>query len=474
MADINNNDINEEGGDGAANGQANNNNQQPPQPQQENVAAPPFAFPQIQDIDGWLQFNGLRSADEYPATEEPAAFGSFLSALNRSEAQAKYAEEERYQNQVHTSIFKEALQAEQQKCEEVKLALEQWKEEGMEITAKDHKVFRVPLSKLAAECDTVYALASSRRYMPRLSCNSRSDPSSTAPSSTTASSSSHPELNGSGDISAEKNQQMNTNNHQADQSNANKTSHNNSSNISNNMVQLSLEEYSSAAVQEFLALALYLKPLADIQEEFVVDCCHMAHFLQCQRVLDSTTQILLRHVDSDNCLSLCQMADQLELPDLFERALFHMLKSLDHLESHETYEDFSPELKDRIADIRAVFTNHRMEKTSTKDNLTNNNMAVDNNDPQSGAPSSNHHNKKQLYFTSLDEYIAIFAENVQYHRERLEEAKEQNSADYSSYAQTKIEKQELRVLTLETMLAEQKRLFGKKQSNYSTNKRPRF
>jgi hypothetical protein len=47
----------------------------------------------------------------------------------------------------------------------------------------------------------------------------------------------------------------------------------------------------------------------------------------------------------------------LGLPDLFERALFHMLKSLEHLNHKQPMVgDFSPELKQqRIAGIWAVF-----------------------------------------------------------------------------------------------------------------------
>jgi hypothetical protein len=137
------------------------------------------------------------------------------------------------------------------------------------------------------------------------------------------------------------------------------------------------------------------------------------------------------------------MADRLELPDLFERALFHMMKSMDKLEKHDAYDDFSPELKGRIADIRQVFKKAKDQP------------------------------KKTLYFTSLQEYIAIFAENVQYHRERLEQAKEQNTFKFSAYQQSMIEKQELRVLTLEAMLQEQKRLFGvNAKMNHLNKKRP--
>jgi len=360
---------------------------------QQQVVAP---LPQIQDIDGWLRFNGLRSADD-----EAPEYGSFQSVLNRSEAHANQEAQERYQQEVHDSIFRDAREAEEQQKIIRKRYLELWKDELMQVVTADQTI-SVPLSPVAAACDTIFTMASSRRYMDSVTGNNKSSSSSESKENENAAT-----------------------------------------------VRLSLEEYPTAAVQEFLELILLQKEIQDMESQYVVDCCHIGHYLQCSRVLDGTTHILLQNVDSGNCLSICQMADQLELPDLFERALFHMLKSLDQLESQEAYEAFSSELKGRIADIRAVFTSHDQHP-----------------------PSRDRRKKTALYFTSLDEYIAIFAENVQYYRERLQEAKEQNADKYSGYAQSKIEKQELRVLTLEAMLQEQKRVFGKKQQQESLqNKR---
>ena len=350
----------------------NNNNNNNGNEQQQ------FALLQIQDIDNWLRFNGLRSADDY---EEGAECGSFLSVLNRSEAHAKHEAEEKYQQDIHASIFKEALEAEEQEKSIKAKLLRRWQSERMEIQSAE-RIVSVPLGALAEVSDTVFTMASSRRYM---------------------------------------------NTYGKDEEEA------------HHPVHLSLQDYSAEAVQEFLDLALGKKSMANVDDDHVVDCCQISHYLQCQKVLDWTNQVLLRNVDSDNCLSLCQMADQLDLPDLFEKSLFHMLASLDHMESQEAYDDFSAELKDRIAGIRAVFTKRQAHVHSSN--------------------GDNDFKKSIFYFTSLEEYIAIFAENVQYQRERLEEAKAQNSVDYSPYAQSKIDKQELRVLTLEAMLREQKRMF---------------
>lgn len=359
---------------------------------------------QIQDIDDWLRFNGLRSADDEPP--QAPEYNSFMSTLNQSEIKARYEADSKYQERVHATIFQDELQKEKKKEVSRQRMLDMWHED-MEIVTPQ-QTFCVPLRHMAAACDTIFTMASSRRYMDNLTKGEKEQ-----------------------DYPNGEQQQPPTPS-------------------SFSKVTLSLEEYSTSAVHEFITLALEQKPLTDICDQHVVDCCHIAHYLQCARILDGTTEILMQHVDSDNCYALCQMSDQLQLPDLFERALFHMLKSLDNLEAQDAYDDFSPELKDRIAGIRTIFSSHRVGGN-----------AGDDGDDEDGRPKSM---KRPLYFTSLEEYIAIFAETVQYHRERLEEAKEQNSQarQFSAYAQSKIDKQELRVLTLEAMLQEQKRLFGRK------------
>lgn len=415
---------------------AENNQNPPPRNNHNGPPHPPPQYPllQIQDIDDWLRFNGLRAAgdDDVHAPE----YNSFMSHLNQSEVQAKQIAHDQYQQQIHASIFQDDLQEEEQQQVARQRMLELWADEEMDIVTSQ-QTFCVSLRQLAAECDTIFTLASSRRYMHNLTTNKPNTKPTREDSKE--------------EETIMKQQQPHV----------------------MSKVTLSLEEYPTSAVHEFLTLALSQKTLPEINDQHVVDCCQIGHYLQCARILEGTSQILLRHVDSDNCLSLCQMADQLGLPDLFERALFHMLKSLDNLEAQEAYEDFSVELKDRIADIRTVFTRHQFMGDSDGDLIMDGHtdkprQEEHGNSAKTAAAAAQKMNrlkkKRPLYFTSLDEYIAIFAETVQYHRERLQEAKEQNTRQqYSSYAQSKIEKQELRVLTLEAMLQEQKRLFGGRQ-----------
>ena len=66
----------------------------------------------------------------------------------------------------------------------------------------------------------------------------------------------------------------------------------------------------------------------DDDDEYLVDCCRLAHYLQCEELLERIVQILIESINSDNCLSLLSLADQLNLPNLFESSLNHILKNL--------------------------------------------------------------------------------------------------------------------------------------------------
>jgi hypothetical protein len=81
-----------------------------------------------------------------------------------------------------------------------------------------------------------------------------------------------------------------------------------------------------------------------------------------------------------------------------------------------------------------------------------------------GAFETSINTQSRLFFSSLDEYIAIFAERVQYYKERLADAKEQQQRVLPGTrmwldVDCKIRKQEQRVRTLEIALSEQKKLF---------------
>jgi len=210
---------------------------------------------------------------------------------------------------------------------------------------------------------------------------------------------------------------------------------------------VSLEQYSIQSVSYFLRLlegdnlvdnTTY--PNTGVSDEMdgqiIVDCCEIASYLQCPTLLDDIlVPALIWSVDSANCLSLYQLADRLHLPSLVEASVNHMMRSLGSVEEHAIWDDLTPELRERIKAIQHILQSS---------------------------------NRTQLFFSSFDEYLAVFAEQVDYYRERLEDALHEqallpNDSKGWAYAQAKIDHQQERVRILKLVLQEQKNLFRPKK-----------
>jgi hypothetical protein len=210
--------------------------------------------------------------------------------------------------------------------------------------------------------------------------------------------------------------------------------------------------------------------------------------------VDRYTDLLCESVETDNCLSLLELAEQLRLPRLWERSLKQVLRAMDEFSSAEDSngnsacalpsDHFTPELKNRVSAIQSAI----------RSSIHLGSVCA------GGAPSAP---STRLFFSSIEEYIAIFAERVQYYQERLAAAKEQRdellmagvgagnhsdgpaatgdsnrgrfvvtprggyfavlggtSAQYLDDLQTKIDRQEARVRTLEIALQEHRKLLG--------------
>ena len=225
---------------------------------------------------------------------------------------------------------------------------------------------------------------------------------------------------------------------------------------------LDLTNFGSGAVESFLSLIPNFAEdandeesvsLENVPSHHIVDVCLISHYLQCPSVLEKTIDILKESVDSANCLSICQLSDQLESPSLFEASVSHLIEKLDCIQDHDEWEDFPVTLRNRVVTMRnAVHSSiiGRGQKTS-------------------------------VFFSSSDEFLAIFSDNIREQRERLAEAKRrqneiiedriQNSGSLLSRhrdiyggsvkdAEIKIERQEHRLQTLETFYKEQKLIFS--------------
>lgn len=143
-----------------------------------------------------------------------------------------------------------------------------------------------------------------------------------------------------------------------------------------------------------------------IPPDHVIECCRLSHYLQCHQVMDAiVNDYLIPSVDDNTCRFLCQFADELSLPNLWEMSVNHMLSSLDrfndnynddhdgqhhqHENQNEIWDDMTPALKREIQALRTIL------KSS---------------------------NRKRIYFSTYHEYLALLAEQLQYYKERLQDA----------------------------------------------------
>lgn len=393
----------------------------------------------IQDEAEWFRRYGLRGEPHYGAD----------SYANREEAKERVRAQEEYQRTIHARFFREeeeegstfgagGLNA---KPNARTAQLQAWANQVVELRGSplepstsghpdqdkhNHKhIIRVNLQYLASHSDTVYTMAQSRIHFQRHHHQQQIEQLPKDPPADPTDPPASPAL----------------------QSMCSSTIPENTKEV----LVVSLDEYSVEAIHVLLELLDDGDPLACLHEEQVVEVCRLAHYLQCTVLLDETlTPLLVKSVDSSNCMSLCQLADSLEIPALLEASCHHMMRSLGSLEQHEVWGDLTPELKDRIQTIRKLLESR---------------------------------NSKILFFSSFDEYLALFAEQVDYYRERLEDAQrsQERLAQAASqqpatgravrlaargpsqkawdYAQSKIDEQKERVKVLKLVLQEQKKLF---------------
>jgi len=268
---------------------------------------------------------------------------------------------------------------------------------------------------------------------------------------------------------------------------------------SNVCMVLPLRDYPRTHADVFFRLLLGEIDPDEIPDDAVIDCCRLAHYLQCDRIRSSSSSsidqvddkensndkpptnmeivrtrpaapwgqddmrrmtlveeiadvCLNPSVDSNNCMSLCQLAAQFELETLRDISLNHIVTSLSTLEGHEFWDELPVSLRTEIERMRTIM--------QTEQHLH-------------GGKAT----KKKLFFNSCREYIALLEEQYEYHLERLEDAnfEQQQKAleigmcyrTHSSwlYAQFKIERHASKVRALKLFLDEQRRIFGSSSSS---------
>jgi len=214
---------------------------------------------------------------------------------------------------------------------------------------------------------------------------------------------------------------------------SNKHLYNNSSINKNGRLSLSLCDYSTECVKIFLRV-LFPSPSSpsqdtdndtdtdngnEISPDYVIDCCRLAHYLQCQQLLDRiVNEYLLTSIDNDNCRFLCKLSDELSLPNLWEASVNHMLSSLDQFNSNnnDKKKKSTPTTIDENCECD--------DDDDNNDDLSNDMTPELKKEIQALRGILKSSNRKQIYFSTYHEYLALLAEQHQYYKERLQDAKD--------------------------------------------------
>lgn len=224
-----------------------------------------------------------------------------------------------------------------------------------------------------------------------------------------------------------------------------------------------------------------------ITEQCIVECLRISHYLQCSIMLEVLATVLEKSIDSQNCMSICSLADLYNLQSLFEASVNHVVGRLDAFqgkqneESNEGYDDGDLSEDDKMQqEIWKSLPHELRSRILTMRNVMRSSV-IGRGSKVSG-----------VFFSNGDEFLAIFKETLCDLRERLSEARERRAEViqerkvewdirrrrrgswfdaseeakhafvYSGdvqYAMTKIQKQDQRIKTLETFYQEQKLIF---------------
>jgi hypothetical protein len=224
-----------------------------------------------------------------------------------------------------------------------------------------------------------------------------------------------------------------------------------------------------------------------ISEDHIVECLRIAHYLQCTILLETLASVLESSIDSQNCMSICSLADFYNLQSLFEASVNHVVTRLDALQgkpdddNEEKVNDAELSENERMQqDIWQSLPHELRSRILTMRNVMRSSV-IGRGSKVSG-----------VFFSSGDEFLAIFQETLCDQRERLAEARERRNevirereAEWdiirqrrgrwfdsseeakhafvyggdAEYALSKIEKQEQRIKTLESFYQEQKVIF---------------
>ena len=446
--------------------------------------------------------DAFRQDEEASVSSTTSSSSSMIDESERREKQLKKWKKQKYQLQIETfedyqyGTTAAAAATTTTSCDEVKKPF---------VTVVPPPL-QFPLHVIASRSETIYTMASSMfntRFLTRCLTSTTTSSSSSTSTTMSRSNSSTNSSNGNSMVNEEMGgDEQQYDQHQQEERQEQEGTATKKCKTSSNVLVLPLRDYPRTHVEVFFRLLLGEIDPIEIPDDAVIDCCRLAHYLQCDRNSSSSSSTIVDgvkgqdncnnnnklptnmeivpttrpatswghddvqrmtlveeiadvclnpSVDSTNCMSLCQLAAQFELDTLRDISLNHIVTSLSTLEGHEFWDELPLSLRTEIEKMRTIMQNEQHLH---------------------GGKAT----KKKLFFNSCREYIALLEEQYEYHLERLEDAnfEQQQKAleigmcyrTHSSwlYAQFKIERHASKVRALKQFLDEQRRIFGSSSS----------
>ncbi|KAK1732725.1 hypothetical protein QTG54_016572 [Skeletonema marinoi] len=267
--------------------------------------------------------------------------------------------------------------------------------------------------------------------------------------------------------------------------------------------QLDQDEQQTIKTSSSSSCAQHIIHLIDTQtisSNSIIEVLKLSHFLQCTIILDTLVSIVESSIDLENCLSICSLADALNLTSLFESSVNFVIRRLDAFQGQgsgdgDDAEEEAGEEKgesktaaatsvdeDSIEELWKSLPYDLRSRVLTMRNILRSSI-IGRGSKVSG-----------IFFSSGNEFLAIFKETISVQKERLAEARgrleevvrerkeefdvkrqrrgrwfdssaaAEEKFVYSgdvAYSRRQIEKQSKRLATLDSFYQEQKILFRK-------------
>lgn len=173
-----------------------------------------------------------------------------------------------------------------------------------------------------------------------------------------------------------------------------------------------------------------------LSEEHIVEYLKLAHFLQCHALEKPLVSIVQLSIDSSNCMAICSLADALNLKPLFEASVHYVIERLDVIQgtssslpddnctagggverkraapSSALDEDEGADCRETRGEIWASLPHELRARVLTMRNVMRSSVIG------RGSRASG------LFFSDASEFLAIFREAIADQKERLAEATE--------------------------------------------------